>query len=437
MKRRDFVRAGAAAGAVFSLGVSLTGCREPLPGAGEATFAPDAWIRLFADGSVLVEVGSAEMGQGVSTALPMLVAEELDAEWERVRYQFAPANKAYYNPLIGAQITGGSTAIMGAWVPLREAGARARAMLVAAAAAEWGVPAAECATEPGQVVHAASGRRAAYGSLAAKAASQPVPEKIVLKDPKDFRIIGKAVPRLDTRSQVTGQMQFGQDAGPKDALTALVARSPVFGGKVAGVDDTRARAVPGVKDVVTVRHGVAVVADGYWAAFKGRSLLEITWDAGQHGGLDSEAIERQLADLVAGEGRKARLDGQGAAALTGAAKVIEADFDLPFLAHACMEPMNCTADVRADGVTLWVPTQAQAAPKLFGGGARGVAADIAGVPQDQVTVITTQPRRRPRPAVGDRLRGGGGGGVQGRRRPGAGWSGPARMTSSTTSTGRW
>jgi isoquinoline 1-oxidoreductase beta subunit len=389
MKRRDFVKAGAAAGAVFSLGVTLTGCGEPQPDAGTAAFAPDAWIRLFADGTVLVEVDRSEMGQGVSTALPMLVAEELDADWERVRYEFAPANKAYYNPLIGAQITGGSTAVMGAWLPLREGGARARAMLIAAAAAEWGVPPAECGTEPGWVLHAASGRRAGYGDLAARAAAQPVPERVVLKEPKDFRIIGKAIPRLDARSQVNGAMQFGLDAGPRDALTALIARCPSFGGTLARLDDGKARAVPGVKAVVTVSSGVAVVADGFWAAFKGRSLLELEWQPGPGGALDSGALEEQLAGLVAGEGREARLEGQGAAALAEAASVIEAEFDLPFLAHACMEPMNCTADVRADQVTVWVATQAQAAPKLFGGGARGVAAAAAGVAQDQVTVITT------------------------------------------------
>jgi isoquinoline 1-oxidoreductase beta subunit len=389
MKRRDFVKAGTAAGAVFSLGITLTGCGEAAPASGEAAFAPDAWIRLFPDGTVLVEVDRSEMGQGVSTALPMLVAEELDADWELVRYQFAPANKAYYNPLIGAQITGGSTAVMGAWLPLREGGARARAMLISAAASEWGVPAAECRTEPGQVVHAPSGRRAGYGELAAKAATQAIPEQVPLKDPKDFRIIGKAVPRLDARSQVNGAMQFGLDAGPRDALTALVARCPVFGGTVARVDDRQARAVPGVKQVVPVRSGVAVVADGFWAAFKGRALLEIEWSEGPGAAVDSEAIEKQLAALVAGEGREARVDGQGAAALGEAARVVEAEFDLPFLAHACMEPMNCTADVRGDRVTVWVPTQAQAAPKLFGGGTRGVAADVAGVSQDQVTVITT------------------------------------------------
>ena len=389
MKRRDFVKAGAAAGAVFSLGITLTGCGEAAPDGGEAAFAPDAWIRLFPDGSVLVEVDRSEMGQGVSTALPMLVAEELDAEWDRVRYEFAPANKAYYNPLIGAQITGGSTAVMGAWLPLREGGARARAMLIAAAAADWGVPAAECGTEPGQVVHAASGRRAGYGALAARAATQPVPELVTLKDPKDFRIIGRAVPRVDTRSQVTGKMQFGLDAGPKDALTALIARCPTFGGKLARLDDAGARAVAGVRHVVPVSNGVAVVADGYWAAFKGLSALEIEWNEGANAALDSATIDRQLSDLLAGEGREARLQGQGAAALAGAEKVIEADFDLPFLAHACLEPMNCTADVQADGVTLWVPTQAQAAPKLFGGGARGVAAEVAGVSPERVTVVTT------------------------------------------------
>ncbi|MDH5315441.1 MAG: molybdopterin-dependent oxidoreductase [Gemmatimonadota bacterium] len=390
MKRRDFLKAGAATGAAFSLGVSLTGCRSDAPPAsGDAPFAPDAWIRLFPDGSVLVEVDRSEMGQGVSTALPMLVAEEMDADWSRVRFEFAPANQAYYNPLVRAQVTGGSTSVMAAWVPLREAGAKARGMLIAAAAAGWGVPADECTTEPGLVVHERTGQRADYGSLAARAAGMPVPAVVALKEPKNYRLIGKAVPRLDTRLQVTGRMTFGVDAGPPGALVALIERPPVFGGRLVRFDDAKARSVAGVKQVVAIEDGVAVVADGFWSAFRGRAALQVEWDNGPNGALDSEVIERQLTSLVQGEGREARKVGRGGRAFDRAVKVIEAEYDLPFLAHACMEPMNCTADVRPDGVTLWVPTQAQAAPKLFGIGSRGVAARIAGVSEDRVTVIST------------------------------------------------
>lgn len=389
MKRRDFVRASAA-GAALSLAVSLTGCRTPsAPDAGEAAFAPDAWIRLFPDGRVLVEVDRSEMGQGVSTALPMLVAEEMDVEWSMVRYEFAPVHPAYTNPLLRAQITGGSTAIMAAWVPLREAGAKARAMLLAAAAQQWGVPAGECRTEPGVVIHAGSGRRADYGSLAAAAAQVPVPERVPLKEPRDFRLIGKAAPRLDTPAAVRGELRYGLDAGPRGALVALVARCPVAGGTLRRVDDTAARAVPGVRHVVTIDRGVAVVADGYWPALKGRAALALEWDEGPNASLDSAAIASRLAAALDEEGVEVRKDGTGAAALAGAARTIEAQYDLPFLAHACMEPMNCTADVREDGVTIWVPTQAQAAPGVIGGGARGAAARAAGVSPDQVTVLST------------------------------------------------
>ncbi|MBS1240749.1 MAG: aerobic-type carbon monoxide dehydrogenase, large subunit, CoxS/CutS family, partial [Gemmatimonadetes bacterium] len=390
MKRRDFLRAGAATGAVFSLGVSLTGCRsDAAPDAAGAAFAPDAWIRLFADGAVLVEVDRSEMGQGVSTALPMLVAEEMDADWSRIRIEFAPANQAYYNPLVRAQVTGGSTSVMAAWVPLREAGAKARTMLVAAAAASWGVPADECTTEPGVVLHEQTGRRSDYGSLAAAAAAMPVPGVASLKEPRDYRLIGKSVPRLDTPAQVSGGTTFGMDAGPPGTLVALIERPPVFGGRLARVNDARARSVAGVKHVVAIEQGVAVVADGFWSASRGRAALEVEWEDGPNAALDGDAIERQLTSLVQGEGREARKVGRGGRAFERAVKVIEAEYDLPFLAHACMEPMNCTADVRPDGVTLWVPTQSQAAPALFGIGSRGVAARIAGVSEDRVTVHTT------------------------------------------------
>jgi len=390
MRRRAFLKAGAAAGAVFSLGVSFAACSsEERPAGGGADFAPDAWIRLFADGTVLVEVDRSEMGQGVSTALPMLVAEEMDADWERVKFEFAPANEAYYNPLVGAQVTGGSTSVRAAWGPLREAGARARLMLVGAAASQWGVPPEECQTERGVVRHQASGREAGYGTLAALAALQPVPRQVPLKEPRNYRLIGKAVPRLDGPDQVSGRMVFGIDAGPADALVAVVARPPVLGARLVRFDDGRTLAVPGVRQVVPIDSGVAVVADGYWSAYRGRAALEIEWSESPEAGLNDEVIEARLTALVQGGGREARRDGRGGRAFEGAVKVIEAEFGLPYLAHACMEPMNCTARVEPDRVTLWVPTQSQAAPALFNLGARRTAARVAGVDEEQVTVHTT------------------------------------------------
>jgi isoquinoline 1-oxidoreductase beta subunit len=390
MKRREFLERSAATGAALTLGVSLASCgSEAPPDAGGASFAPDAWIRIHPDGAVVVVVARSEMGQGVSTALPMLVAEELDADWSKVRFEFAPAHEAYKNPLNFGQVTGGSTSVMGAWLPLREAGARARAMLVSAAAVEWNVDPSACSTEAGAVIHRPSGQRLGYGDLAARAAMLPVPAQVRLKEPGEFRLIGTAVPRLDLPSMVTGRTTYGIDAGPAGGLTAVVARSPVFGGKLLKLDEAAARAVPGVRAVVPISSGVAVVADGYWAAHKGRQALAVEWDEGELAQLSSEQISARLRELAQGEGRDARTSGDAAAALPGAARRLEAEYDLPCLAHACMEPMNCTAHVREGGVDIWAPTQTQWLPGLFGGGTRGVAAKAAGVPVDRVRVHTT------------------------------------------------
>ena len=388
MERREFVRVVGGAGAGLSLAVMLEGCRpEHAPAGPEGAFVPDAWIRIAPDGIVTVMVDRAEMGQGISTSLPMLVAEELDADWSKVRYEFAPANEAYYNPLMKIQATGGSTAIRAAWKPLREAGAKARALLIAAAARRWGVEAAACETEPGVVVHRSSGRRAAYGTLVGLAAREALPATVVLKDPAKFILIGKPVARLDLHSKVTGRARYGTDVQPENALVALVARCPVFGGKLESVDPAAALKVPGVKHVVTISSGAAVVADGFWAAKQGRDRLVIRWNEGPGAAWDDAATDREFERALAADGRLARTTGDPAA---GGATTVEATYQVPFLAHATMEPMNCTADVRNDGVTIWVPTQFQAAPSFMaGGGARGVAASVAGVGLDKTTVRTT------------------------------------------------
>jgi len=388
LSRRDFVRAGLVAGAGLTLAVSLDGCgREALPAPGTATFAPDAWIRIGTDDTVTVMVDRSEMGQGVSTALPMLVAEELDADWSTVRYRFAPANEAYYNPLVGGmQLTGGSTSVRAAWLPLRQAAAKARSMLVTAAAASWGVPAEQCTTENGSVV-APDGRRVRYGAVAASAATVPVPLTATLKAAADFRFIGNPILRLDLPDQVTGRTMFGIDAMPEGVLVAVVARCPVFGGTLRQVDEAATRAVPGVRDVVRIEEGVAVVADGYAAARAGRDALKLEWDEGALATLDDAGVSAQLEALGKGPGRVARSAGLGGG--FAAAQVLEAVFEVPYLAHATMEPMNCTADVRADSVTVWAPTQFQAGPRLLGGGTRGVAAKVSGVPLSRVTVHTT------------------------------------------------
>jgi isoquinoline 1-oxidoreductase beta subunit len=387
--RRDFLKAGAAAGAGLTLAVYLPGCGKGAPVAEAAvatpTFLPNAWLRIGPDGWVTVMVDRSEMGQGVDTALPMLVAEELDADWKRVRVEHAPAGEQYINPLFGIQGTGGSTSVRAAFKPLREAGAKARAMLVAAAASTWGVDAASLRTEKGAVI-GADGKKLTYGALADKAATMPVPATVTLKEPKDWKIIGTSVPRVDLRSKVDGTAGFGIDATAPGMLTAVVMRSPVFGGKVKSFDATAAKASPGVKDVVQIGSGVAVVADTYWNAKKGRDALKVVWDEGALAKTSSESIRAQFASLANRPGVTARKDGDAAGALARGAKKIEAVYEVPYLAHACMEPMNTAAHVRSDGVTVWSPTQYQMGNGL---GVRGIASKLTGIPEDKVEVHTT------------------------------------------------
>lgn len=387
VSRREFVKAGVAAG--LTLAVFLDGCgHDAPPVARGVAFVPNAWIRIGTDDTVTVIVDRSEMGQGVSTALPMLVAEELEADWSTVRFEFAPANDVYANPLSSGQLTGGSTSIRAAYRPLREAAARARVMLVAAAAARWGVQPSTCRAEAGTVL-GPDGKSARYGALAEDAARQPVPAAVSIKRPGEFRLIGTPVSRLDLPDQVTGRIRFGIDSGPPDALTAVVARCPVFGGTLRSVDRAAALAVPGVRHVVEIGSGVAVVGEGYWAAKKGRDALKVEWDEGDNVGLDDAAVSARLTAYGNEAGYVARTEGRGAAALSGAAKTLDAVYEVPFLAHATMEPMNCTADARNGSVTVWAPTQFQSSPRLLGGGARGAASMAARVPIDRVTLHTT------------------------------------------------
>jgi isoquinoline 1-oxidoreductase beta subunit len=392
VSRRAFLKAAAAVGAGLAVPVVLPGCAgSEQPPKSDAPFAPNAWVRVKSDGSVTVVLDRSEMGQGVATGLPMLVAEELDADWASVKVEQAPANAVYFNPAFeGNQVTGGSTSMRSAWKPLREAGAKARSMLVTAASKQWGVPPESCRTENGVVVHGESGRKLTYGELADAAGKLPVPDKVALKDVKDFKLIGKSVPRVDTPDKVAGIAQFGFDVRMDGLLTATVVRCPVFGGKVAGFDASKTKGVAGVKHVVQIDSGVAVLADSYWAAAKGREALVVTWDEGPSKGLTSEALRAQFRDLAKGKAAQARIAGNVDTALADA-RPVEAEYDLPFLAHATMEPQNCTADVRADRCVIWAPTQFQAGDPMFaGGGARGVAMQITGLPREKVEVHTTQ-----------------------------------------------
>src|SRR5205809_3207614 len=356
--RREFLQTASAVGAGLVIGFYLP------PGRGRVTaatgpFAPNAWLRIGTDNSVLVMVDRSEMGQGVATSLPMLLAEELEADWSKIKNEYAPADKAYTSPRFGMQDTGGSTSWRAAFTPLRKAGAAARELLVAAAAQTWNVDKAECRAEKGAVIHTPSKRRLTYGKLAAKAAALPAPADVPLKDPKDWKILGTRVRRLDTPPKVDGSAQFGIDVKVPGMLVAVVARSPVFGGKVTSFDAAKTKAVPGVRQVVQISSGVAVVADGYWPAKKGRDALAITWDEGPTASVSSATIAQLFGQRAEQAGAVARHAGDPDGTLGSAPAKVDAVYDLPFLAHATMEPMNCTAHVRADGVDIWAPTQFQ------------------------------------------------------------------------------
>jgi len=364
ISRRNFLKISAALGGGLLVGIDVAACgrKDNVPverPAGQPLFAPNAWIRIGVDDAITLMVGSSEMGQGVMTAIPMLLAEELDADWSKVHAEFAPAHASYANPIIGRQHTGGSTSVRGFWQPLREAGAATRELLMQTAAQRWNVPAIECSTEPSVVIHKTSGRRLRYGELVEQAAKLPVPETAFLKEPKQFRLIGTAVPRLDTPAKLNGSAVFGQDVNVPGMLIAVVARCPVFGGKLKSVDASAAKQIKGVRHVVEIDAGVAVVADHFWAAQRGRDALKLAWNEGAAATLDSAQIRASFIAAVDG-GKSARNDGDVERALQTAAKKIEAVYEVPYLAHACMEPMNCTAHVRKDGCEVWVPTQGQA-----------------------------------------------------------------------------
>jgi isoquinoline 1-oxidoreductase beta subunit len=374
--RRNFLKATAFAGGGLTIGFVLPAASRLAQAATE--FKPNAYLRIAPDNRITVMCGLSEMGQGVLTAIPMLVAEELDADWTRVRVEQAGVDQAFNNPIFGMQATGGSTSVRGHWEPMRKAGAAAREMLVAAAAATWKADPADCRTEKGMVIHK-SGKKLSYGKLAAKAAGQPVPEKPTLKDPKRFKILGHGLRRLDTPAKVNGSAKFGLDVRLPGMLIAVMARPPVPGGKAASVDDSKAKAIQGVRQVIQLPQGVAVLADGYWQAKQGRDALEIKWDDGPNGGLSSAGVTKMLTDATTQEGKVGRNEGDVGAA--SAAKALEAVYEAPYLAHACMEPMNCTAWVKPDSVEIWVGTQSQ-------GPSQGILSQVASVDPSKVKVNT-------------------------------------------------
>ncbi len=383
VNRREFVKQSALGATGLLIGFYLPGKYEALAGVPpKENRAINAWVQIAGDDSVLLLIDKSEMGQGISTALSMILAEELDLDWKKIRTEFAPAAPQYFNPIFGMQGTGGSSSIRGSWEPLAKAGAAAREMLVATAARQWGVSAEACRTENNAVVHAASGKKLGYGSLVEEAAKLAVPVNPKLKEAKDYRFIGKPTKRIDSQVKVDGSARFGIDVRLPGMLHAVVARCPVFGGKVKSFDASKAKAISGVKEVVQISTGVAVVANNTWSAMEGRRAIDIVWDEGQNATNSSEAIRKLYHDRLEQSGAIARKEGDVDGALASATKSIQAIYEVPFLAHATMEPMNCTADVRADGCEVYAPTQFQTVNQM-------TAARIAGLKPAQVQIHTT------------------------------------------------
>ena len=375
LNRRGFLKAG-----VATVGGLFIGFHLPEGGKLEAATTPaklNAFIHIGSDDIVTFTIQKSEMGQGPLTSLSQLLAEELDCDWKQIRTVFAPVDPAY-GPLQG---TFGSMSIRTCWDPMRKAGASARDMLLEAAAQRWGVAKSQLRTENGQVINTASNARLSYGSLADAAGKLTAPAKVAVKDPKDFHLIGTSPKRLDTPLKVNGSAGFGIDARRPGMVYAVVARCPVFGGKVASFNDSKTKTVPGVQQVVRISSGIAIVADNTWSAMEGRRALQLQLDEGKNANLNSAGIRELFVNLAEKPGAVARNDGDVNAAFANGAKKLEAVYEAPYMSHAPMEPMNCTAEVRADGAEVWVSTQMQT-------GAMGITAKITGFSPDKIQIHT-------------------------------------------------
>lgn len=384
--RRGFLRTGLAAGGGLLVGIGFAAAPASSAGAGAgpaaagAPFAPNAFVRIDVLGQVTLVMPFVEMGQGTYTSIPMLIAEELEVPLDSVRLQHAPADDtAYANALFGFQMTGGSSAIRAAYAPLRRAGAVARLLLVEAAARRWQVGVADCRAERGEVVHVPSGRRLAYGALVNDAAMLPAPQQVLLKPPAQFRLIGTPARRLDTPQKVDGSARFGIDALPPGVRFAALAQAPAYGGTLRRLDDSAARAVRGVRQVVQLADAVAVVADHMGAARKGLAALDLVWDDGPNARTGTAEIVAAMRAASRGAAATARSDGDAAHAIAAAATRIEAAYTLPMLAHAAMEPVNCTVHLTTDRCEVWTGTQVM-------GRARDAAARASGLALDRVVV---------------------------------------------------
>jgi isoquinoline 1-oxidoreductase beta subunit len=374
--RREFIKLGLAGTGGLLIGFALPARAGAASAAGES-IKLNAWVHVGTDDIVTLFIHKAEMGQGTVTSLSMLLAEELECDWTKIRTEFPGVDREFG----ASQGVFGSQSIRSSWMPLRQAGAAARTMLIGAAAARWGADPSSCRAERSVVTNTATSARLSYGALASAASAQPVPAAPALKPASEFHLIGTSAKRLDTPSKTDGSAVFGIDVRLPGMLYAVVARCPVVGGTVASVNDAKARAVRGVKTVVPISTGIAVVADNTWSAMEGRRALEIQWNEGENATLSSERLTKMFADLMAQPGAEARKVGDASSALASAAKKIESVYEVPFLAHAPMEPLNCTADVRSDGCDVWASTQGQSA-------AQQVAQRVTGLPAEKVRVHT-------------------------------------------------
>src|SRR5882672_5918602 len=385
MGRRSFLKTTASASAGLCIAgfvpelLSATARRDT---ADSNSFAPNAFVRIAPDDTITVISGHSEMGQGIYTSLAMVLNEELEADWSKVRVESAPVDPAYNHTVYGVQMTGGSSSTPSEWERLRKMGAMARIMLVQAAAQKWNVDPSSCHVANGEVIHATSGKKASYGSLTADAAQLKPPTDIKLKTPKEFTLIGKPKHRVDTKAKTNGTAQFGLDVKLPNMVYAVVARPPVFGGKVKSVDATEAKKIPGVLAIEQIPEGVAVVAKSFWSAKQAREKLNVSWDDGPNANLSTEQMLADFSKQSANAGIVAKKEGDAISALKGAAKVITAEYDVPYLAHAMMEPLNCVVDLRSDSCELWTGTQFQTVDRMQ-------AAKTAGLPPEKVKINTT------------------------------------------------
>jgi isoquinoline 1-oxidoreductase beta subunit len=378
--RRHFLKtSGMMTGGLMVSFMIPAGAKKLAAAAPDMVFAPNAYLRIGSDNSIKIILAHVEMGQGIWTTLPMLIANELDCNWEKIQVEHAPAGDPYKHTAFGVQITGGSSSTWSEFDRYRNAGATARALLVEAAAKKFGVPASDCHTENGFVT--AGNKKLSYGELADTAGTLAVPASVKLKDAKDWTHIGKPTKRLDAKNKILGQATFGMDVHFDGMLTAVVAHTPVFGGKIKSFDDSKTMTIKGVRQVVAVPNGVAVLADNFWAAKQGRDALNIEWDPGENVSLDSATQMDDYRKLALTKGATAANKGDAANAIASASKKIEAEYNFPYLAHAPMEPLNCTVKIDKDSCEIWTGTQ-------MPGLEQGVAAQILGLKPEQVKVNT-------------------------------------------------